>query len=158
MKAEYINPFIESVCNLYNTMLDANVSRGKPDVTDGNGNPRDITALIGLSGTVKGTVALAFPVKTALNLVSRLLGMEIHAVDETVTDGLGELVNMVAGGAKAKFSELEGPPINLSLPTIVRGSNYIVNYPTGSMWLELPFESDLGNFYLRVTLVFENRS
>lgn len=156
MKAEYINPFIDSVHNLFETMLAASVSRGTPDVTDGNGNPRDITALIGLSGTVKGTVALAFPVKTALNLVSRLLGMNIDTVDDTVTDGLGELVNMVAGGAKAKFSELKGPPINLSLPTIVRGSSYTVNYPTGSMWLELPFESDLGVFYLRVTLVFDN--
>ncbi|MFP4458839.1 MAG: chemotaxis protein CheX [Candidatus Zixiibacteriota bacterium] len=155
MNAEYINPFIESVFNVFDTMLGAEVNRGKPDVTDGNGNPRDLTALIGLSGTVKGTVALAFPVKTALNIVSRLLGMDIDTVDDTITDGLGEIVNMVAGGAKAKFSELKGPPINLSLPTIVRGSSYVVDYPTGSMWLELPFESEIGNFYLRVTLYFE---
>lgn len=157
MKAEYINPFIESVFNIFSTMLDAEVSRGKPDVSNGNGNPRDLTALIGLSGTVKGTVALAFPVKTALNIVSRLLGMEINAVDETIIDGLGEIVNMVAGGAKATFSEMEGPPINLSLPTIVRGSSYTVDYPSGSVWLELPFESELGDFNLRVTLYFDRK-
>jgi len=157
MKAEYINPFIESVYNLFEMMLGCSVERGEPGLSKGDANPRDITALIGLSGTVKGTVALGFPVETALKMVSRLLGMEIKTVDETIIDGVGELVNIVAGGAKAKFSEFHGPPINLSIPTIVRGSNYTVNYPSGSTWLEIPFESDLGDFNLRVTLVFNKQ-
>ncbi len=158
MKVEYINPFIESLHNLFDTMLGCPVDRGNPNLTRKDGNPRDITALIGLSGNVKGTVALAFPALTALAMVSKLLGMEIKTVDETVTDGLGEIVNMVAGGAKAKLSELEEPPIDLSLPTIVRGSSYTVNYPSGSTWLELPFKSDLGEFNLRVTLEIKKRN
>ena len=156
MKVEYINPFIESVFNLFSTMLDAKVSRGKPDITSGDTNPRDLTALIGLSGTVKGTVALTFPTKTALNIVGRLLGMDITIVDDTIIDGLGELVNIITGSAKAQLSDLNCPPINLSLPTIVRGTNYAVSYPSGSTWIELPFESELGDFNLRITLVFEN--
>jgi hypothetical protein len=33
----------------------------------------------------------------------------------------------------------------------VRGKNYNVEYPSGSIWLEVPFDSDLGSFGLRVT-------
>ena len=157
MKVEFVNPFIESVYNLFETMLGCSVERGVPGISKGEPNLRDITALIGLSGTIKGTVALAFPVNTALSMVGMLLGMEIKTVDDTVTDGLGELVNIIAGGAKAKFSEIHGPPIDLSLPTIVRGSNYTVKYPSGVTWLEIPFRSELGDFYLRVTLRVESK-
>ena len=155
MKVEYINPFIESIYGLFERMLESKVERGNPGISNGNGNPRDITALIGLSGTVKGTIALAFPVDTALNMVSRLLGIEIKHVDETVTDGIGELVNIVAGNAKTKLSTMKATSINLSLPTIVRGSDYTVDYPSDCVWLELPFHSDIGNFNLRVTLMIE---
>jgi chemotaxis protein CheX len=80
-----------------------------------------------------------------------MLGMEMHIVDDTVKDGVAELVNIVAGGAKAKFVQGEGRPIQLSLPTVVRGNSYTVDYPSCSAWLDVPFSSELGPFSLRVT-------
>ena len=150
MKVEYINPFIESVYDLYTTMLSAEAKRGDIGLA-GEANPRDIMALIGLSGKARGMVALSFPVDTALNMVNRLLGTEIRLVDDTVSDAIAEMVNIVAGGAKAKVNIGGGPPLDLSLPTVVRGNSYNVDYPSGSVWLEVPFESDLGSFHLRVT-------
>ncbi len=156
MKVEYINPFIESTYDLFTTMLSSKAVRGDVGLAGEKANPKDIMGLIGLSGPARGMVALAFPVDTALNMVNRLLGMEISAVDDTVSDAIAEMVNIVAGGAKAKLNIGEGPPIDLSLPTVVRGSNYNVDYPSGSVWLEVPFDSDLGTFTLRVT--FEMQS
>lgn len=155
MKVEYINPFIESVYDLFSTMLSAKVTRGDIGVGKGEGSPRDIMALIGLSGPARGMVALAFPVETALAMVNRLLGTETRVVDDTVSDAMAELVNIVAGGAKAKFPTEGATPIDLSLPTVVRGNSYNVDYPSGSVWLEVPFESDLGSFALRVTFELE---
>ncbi len=156
MKVEYINPFIESTYDLFTTMLGAKAERGDVGLAGNEANPRDIMGLIGLSGPARGMVALAFPVKTALNMVNRLLGSEITVVDDTVSDAIAEMVNIVAGGAKAKLNIGEGAPIDLSLPTVVRGNSYNVDYPTGSVWLEVPFDSDLGTFTLRVT--FEIKS
>jgi chemotaxis protein CheX len=156
MKVEYINPFIESTYDLFTTMLSSKALRGDVGLAGEKANPKDIMGLIGLSGPARGMVALAFPVETALNMVNRLLGMEINAVDDTVSDAIAEMVNIVAGGAKAKLKIGDGPPIDLSLPTVVRGSNYNVDYPSGSVWLEVPFDSDLGTFTLRVT--FEMQS
>ncbi len=154
MKVEYINPFIEAVYDLFNTMLGAEARSREVGVAMEQGNPRDIMGLIGLSGPARGMVALAFPVDTALNMVNQLLGTDTKVVDDSVSDAVSELVNIVAGGAKAKFP-MAGPPIDLSLPTVVRGNNYNVDYPSGSVWLEVPFESALGNFDLRVTLELE---
>ena len=151
MKVEYINPFIESVYDLFTTMLSSKAQRGDVGLAKTDANPRDIMALIGLSGMARGMVALAFPVETALNMVNSLLGTEIRVVDDTVSDAIAEMVNIVAGGAKAKLNTGDGPPIDLSLPTVVRGNSYNVDYPSGSVWLEVPFNSDLGPFTLRVT-------
>lgn len=155
MKVEYINPFIESTYDLFSTMLGSKAVRGDVGLARPDANPRDIMALIGLSGMARGMVALAFPVDTALNMVNRLLGTHIRVIDDTVSDAIAEMVNIVAGGAKAKISADLEKPIDLSLPTVVRGNSYNVDYPSGSVWLEVPFNSDLGSFTLRVTFEME---
>ena len=156
MKVEYINPFIESVHELFTTMLSAKAIRGTVGVSRGtSGNPREIMALIGLSGPARGMVSLSFPMTTAFAIVNRLLGTETHSMDDTVSDAIAEIVNIVAGGAKAKFKIIEGPPIDLSLPTVVRGNSYDIDYPSGSIWLEVPFTSELGPFGMRVTFEME---
>ena len=155
MKVEYINPFIESTYDLFSTMLGSKAVRGDVGLAKPDANPRDIMALIGLSGMARGMVALSFPVDTALNMVNQLLGTEIRAMDDTVSDAIAEMVNIVAGGAKAKLSADLSKPIDLSLPTVVRGSSYNVDYPSGSVWLEVPFNSNLGSFTLRVTFEME---
>lgn len=151
MKVEYINPFIESVNELFSTMLNAKATRGEIGICKGGGTAREIMALIGLSGEARGTVALSFPSGTALGMVSRLIGQETHVMDETVSDAVAEMVNIVAGAAKAKLSAGTGAPIELSLPTVVRGNSYTVDYPTKVVWLEVPFTSEFGPFSLRVT-------
>lgn len=151
MQVEYINPFIESVHELFSTMLSAKVQRSKLEVSRGTANPRELMALIGFSGPARGMVALAFPVGTALNIVNKLLGTTSRVVDDTVSDAIAEVVNIVAGSAKARINKDDGPVIELSLPTIVHGTNYCVDYPSKSTWLDVSFESDLGEFSMRVT-------
>lgn len=155
MRAENINPFIESVYDLFTTMLNSKAERKTVGIAK-SANPRDIMALIGISGRVRGMVALAFPVSTALAMVNRLLGTDIKYIDDTVSDAIAEMVNIVAGGAKARMNVDNEKPLDLSLPTVVRGGDFSVEYPTNSVWLEINFDSDLGPFTLRVTFEPEN--
>jgi len=150
MKAEYINPFIEAVNELFTTMLSSKAERGDVGVYFEAPPSSDIVAIIELSGSTSGTVAISFPVATALGIVGRMLGSDVRVVDETVRDGVAEVVNIVAGAAKGKLHQVNGNPVQLSLPTVVRGTDYQVAYPTRTAWLEVPFESDLGSFSLRV--------
>jgi len=156
MNVEYINPFIESVYDLFTTMLGCEAKRGEIDVVDTTGDVRDIVALVGLSGPASGTLSMSFPVNTAMAIASRMLGMDVKIVDNTVSDAVAEVVNIVGGGAKAKLVDGNHEPIELSLPTVVRGNSYTVDYPSRSVWLEVPFTSDLGEFSMRVTFQTKN--
>jgi len=154
MKAEYINPFIESVESLFSTMIGCSVDRGTIAVSERCAEGGDITALIGLSGPARGTVALSFPMATAQKVVSRLLQVGETEADENVSDGVAELVNIVAGQAKAKFYREDGPTMDLSLPTVVRGQEYSIATPPNTSWLDVPFRSELGSFRLRISFIF----
>jgi len=151
MKVDYINPFIESVYELFSAKLNCEVVKGEVGVFWEPPYNSDIVALIGLSGPARGTVALSFPVSTALSMVGRLKDTDVRIVDDMVKDGVAELVNIVALCAKSKLNDGSTIPIDLSLPTVVRGTHYKVDYPTRTAWLEVPFKSDLGPFSLRVT-------
>jgi chemotaxis protein CheX len=147
MKTEYIAPFIDSVNEFFHTMLGATCSEADADTAE----PREIAAIIGMGGPAKGIVALQFPRSTALNISERLLGTRMDTLDETVSDVVAEVVNIVAGSAKARLSAATGSVIDLSLPTVFRGTGYVIHYPSQATWAELPFTSDLGPFNLRVT-------
>lgn len=149
MDIKYINPFVESIDNVFQMMLDATLHRLTLKSANGNGAGSQVTSLIGISGQVQGVVVLRFPPATALNIAGRMLGQEIDEINAEVVDAVSELVNMVAGSAKAKFNT--DPPLELGLPTVVQGCDYKVKYPSGSVWLEVPFESDAGDFSMELT-------
>lgn len=152
MDVKFINPFVESVYDTFSTMLKAAAERGELTVSDSTSNPRSLVGLIGMTGPIRGTVALNLPINTAMAVVNRLLGTDLRIVDDTVSDAVAELVNIIAGGAKARLPQGEGPPIDLSIPTVVKGNTYRIDYPTDAVWLELSFTSELGPFTLSVTM------
>jgi len=159
MKVEYINPFIESVYNLFATMLESKVERGEIGIAkEPNDGMRRVTALIGFSGQARGSVALSFPVPTALSMVGKLLGTPTKVLDDTVYDAIAELVNIVAGGSKAKFTNGSETRIQLGLPTVINGNDYDIGYPSEALWLEVPFRSDLGPFSLHVSFEMDSKA
>lgn len=151
MDVNCIKPFIESIQELFSRMLGCRATRGEVGISRNGVGKYEITALIGLGGPVRGVVALSFPQPTALGIASRLLARPVGRVDETVSDAVAECVNIVAGNAKARLGNGDRP-IDLSLPTVIRGTSYGLHYPSGSRWLEIQFASDLGPFNLSVTL------
>lgn len=154
MDAAYVTPFVESLGSVFETMLDVTPQRRPIKVGQG-GDCRGsaLTSLVGISGQVHGVVLLRIPPETALRLANRMLGTELTTVGAEVVDAISEIVNMVAGSAKAKFAC--DPPLELGLPTVIQGGNHSIKYPSGSAWLEVPFESEAGGFTMELT--FESR-
>ena len=149
MKVEYINPFIESVYNLFTSTLKSEAKRGDVGFEQAGVDKSEIVAIIGIGGGLRGTIAISFPESSALAIVNRFLETDLKEIDATVSDGIAEFVNIVAGGAKAKLCA--DPPATLSLPTVVRGNNFNVEHPSKAAWLKIPFTSEFGPFVLRVT-------
>ena len=157
MKVEYINPFIASVYNLFSTMLGCEARRTDIGVSQSVTDPGDITALIGMSGHERGTAILSFPKATAVAMARRMFSAESETVDATVLDAVAEIVNIVAGGAKAQLTPDGEEPMRLSLPTVVRGRDYSVGHPGQSQWVTVGFESPLGGFSLWITFESNGR-
>lgn len=151
VKAEYINPFVESIGTVFEMMLGTKLQRQQIRASSAGFNRagETLTSIIGISGEASGVVALVFPKVTAMELASRFLGTPAAELNGEATDALAELANMVGGSAKAKF-EMD-PPLELSLPTVVEGADYKMRYPTKSVWIEVPFGCDAGAFTMEIS-------
>lgn len=151
MKAEYINPFILSIEEVFRTMLQTSLQRKETRVGQGviSRNGETVSSVIGISGVATGVVALCFPRKTALGLAGRFLQADPADLNGEVADALAELANMVGGSAKSRFDF--DPPPELSLPTVLEGDDYRVKFPTKSVWVEIEFDSPEGGFIMDVS-------
>ncbi len=151
MKAQYINPFIESINSVFELMLNTHLERQSPRLSTADRQPpaSAVASIIGITGQANGCVALCFPAEPAIELASRFLGVQVRRIDDEAVDALAELANMVAGSAKSKF-DLDPPP-KLSLPTVVIGRSYEMKRPTSAPWIEIPFCFDAGAFTMNVS-------
>ncbi len=151
LQAAYINPFLRAVKELVNVMLGGTVRRGSPGLSGGEHASGHIMALIDITGALRGTVAMSMPHDTALAMCGALLMETVEDIDEEIIDALQELVNIMAGSAKAGLSEEAGSVLSLSLPIVVRGANYTVETPSRAIWLDVPFDSSFGPFMVRIS-------
>lgn len=148
MDASYITPYIDSTKNVFMTMMGLSVTIGKPQIRDSIPNEAfDVSGIIGMSGDVIGTVMLSFPMESAKNIVTTFTGSEIDVNSEDFGDAIGELVNMISGGAKAKF---EGKNVSISCPSIVVGEGHKIQQPSDSVCIHIPCSSDCGTFAVEV--------
>jgi len=152
-----IQDFIAITEEVFTTMASLEIKSTSVREIDGNAHGLDVTAcmdvtgVLGFSGGRKGSVLITFHEGTALKGVGGMLGMEFEELDADVRDGIGELVNMVAGGAKTKLQE-RGIDFELSIPNTVMGSTHQITAPAATTRTRLDFSSSAGDFFIEVYL------
>jgi chemotaxis protein CheX len=149
-----VNPIVSATTEVLQTMaqMEAKLvaTRAEKDYQASG----DISAVIGILGEEgEGMVALSFPLSLATIIVSRLLGVTpAHLSSDDRSDGVGELVNMISGNAKAVLSRESGSTYKLSLPTIILGAKHEVSSrPRNNPYLLLEFEAEDETFHLQLT-------
>ncbi len=147
MRVEYINPFIASLKNTFRTMLGCEAQRGQLAVKSSGHAHHPISGVIGLSGKAVGTVVVSFSREVALRAASTMLMTEATEVNEDVLDAVGELTNMVAGGAKAQLEEFQ---LMVSLPNVITGQDHEVHFPSNVTPLCIHFQTPWGPLTLEV--------
>ena len=149
MKAQYINPFTKASVNLFEEFLDIKVKHEKPFVKKDPHQLEEVSGIIGLAGETSGAVVLSFSRETAIQMVSIFENKKYTALTNEVIDGVGEMVNIIAGNAKQDLTDFR---INISLPGVVTGKGHQIHWPEGIPVITIPFESDLGHFSVNVSL------
>ena len=149
MKVEYINPFLASTISVFDTMLNCKLERGIPYLKNGTQPQHEVSGVIGLSGKAQGTVVLGLSREAALGAAEALLQERPAEINGDVTDAVGELVNIIAGNAKAKLEHLD---MSVSLPTVITGKNHCVEFPSKVTPICIPFTSAWGEVTVEVGL------
>ncbi len=110
----------------------------------------DVTGIIALSSKdANGSFAISFPKAVILSITHKMLGERLDAIDDTVVDLVGELTNMMSGGAKRLFAE-NGLDFDLAIPSILSGEGHTVTHKAVGPKIILPFTTEIGDFYVEV--------
>jgi chemotaxis protein CheX len=149
MKAAFINPFLAASMNLFHEYLGITVRSLNPFVRKDPHTLEEVSGIIGLAGDTAGAVVLSFSRQTAMNVVSVFAKRTYTALSNEVLDGVGELVNIIAGNAKQGLADFR---ISISLPGVVVGSGARIHWPEGVPVIAIPFDSELGTFSVNVSL------
>ncbi len=128
-----------AVQDVFKTMLHHDVvfAGVSSSLTPGDGAPPhvatesrpQVVGTVGFIGDVNGLIYLYMSDEFAQRVTGELLGMPLGEVieggDETINDAIGEITNMTVGGFKNALCDT-GYPCRLTIPSILRGSNFSV--------------------------------
>ena len=150
MKVEFVNPFIQAATEVLEAELGGETKRGSLRVQKSSVTTDEVTALLGVAGSVAGVVLYSMSEETARNIVSRMLGQEFGDFDELAQSGIGEMGNVITGRAGVLLAEA-GYPSNITPPALVIGKNTLVTTLDLNR-LVFPLETEAGTLEIQVVL------
>ena len=152
MNVNYINPFINSLLNVLETMASMNPKAGAPylktvAVADGA-----VTGFIKMTGEfVECTMAISFTRDAMLAIASKMLGEEIKELDDEIVNLAGEITNMVTGGAKKELWQ-DGFNFDMSQPEFSLDDEFIPEHLADEKVIIIPFTSEEVTFTLEICM------
>ncbi|MEZ6086778.1 MAG: chemotaxis protein CheX [Pirellulaceae bacterium] len=149
MNEEIINAFQQSTECVFKTMLGLDVTHGPARQCDRMTARHPVSGIIGLSGEMSGDVIVSFEERVATLATAALLGEEPDGLNDDVVDAVGELTNMIAGGAKGTLGRGD---MQLALPTVILGAGHRIGFSSGIRPISIEFQSSWGAFCIDIGL------
>ena len=162
LEADIIKSIKETTEEVFSTMLMIDVKAEESFIKDEKTVSTDLISSLHFFGErYMGKIAVFTYGVTACHLAGAMLGVETSEVDEDVKDAMGEIVNMIAGGAKNKLESAMGE-LHLLTPWVIAGKHLTIASPTDGesglsiesqaqfSWIMTKFSYDKGNFTVGV--------
>lgn len=150
----FINPFIAGTIETFKTQVGVPITPGKPTVKTQGGviQGNSLAGVINLTCShFTGIIAIAFSKEVFLNTYNKMLDEDVKELNDEVKDGAGELLNIIYGQAKKELNRV-GYQLEKAIPTIMAGENIQIHVSRQTPAIVLPFSSELGDFYLEVSI------
>ena len=137
----------EAVAEVFSMMLGYEILPVNEAAANGcEANER--TAIVGFSGSMRGTCEIRMTTLAACSVASAMLGgTPVVEGDDSIDDAIGELCNMLAGGWKNRIHTLSSD-CALSPPTVISGGDYKVHVRQPSMKLARVYRFDVHTLHL----------
>ena len=148
MKAEFVNAFLNPAIDAWRNELGIELTFREAESVTGVFTTGDLTAIIGVTGKLKGNVFYELSGETAKALAGAICGREFKELDETGLSAIGELANSIKGSA---ITALAGTNYvcDISPPVLLpKGASVTVATPQ----IRAYFDSSLGSVSIRVGL------
>jgi len=143
-----ILPFINSTVNVFSSMVGITPEIAKPRLKEGSGASFDVSGIIGFSGEILGSVVVSLQLQTASKLVAAMVGSDVDPTSPDFADAIGELTNMIAGGAKTNLGVLA----NITCPVVVIGASHVIARLTGVPCIVIPCHTPHSDFAIEVNI------
>ncbi len=150
MNVEFINPFLKSLLNFMETMGGVTPEVGKPFLKKQDTSFGDVSGMIGMAGDqTKGSLAITFSKGAIFQIAENMFGEPATELDASISDLVGEITNIVCGGAKAELAE-KGYKFALAIPTTITGINHKITHITKGPIIIIPFTLERGGVIIEV--------
>lgn len=129
MKAEYINPFLESAKIVIEKVVHIRPATGQLGIKDMTSAQDYIWIQIGLIGQMNGEIVFGLSEQAALKIVSAMTGgFVVSEIDELCKSAISELGNMISGNASAILYN-QGIMVEITPPKVIQ-SEWSANFHT----------------------------
>lgn len=150
MKAEYINPFYQATYEVFQNMLDLAIERGPIGLVEEAVAGQEVNAIIGVTGSLSGSVLFSFPKEMVLEIVHILSGMKVDKLDTFVTSAVGEIANIISGNALTALSK-QNYLCDIVPPQIVLGNDKSLSMVVDKA-LYISLNSAIGKFSITISV------
>jgi chemotaxis protein CheX len=146
--AKLVIPFVAAVRDVFQKMTGTETTVEQPHLKQEATPTHSICGIIGFTGNVTGSVVLSLSNAAAEKLVEKFAGFKIEMTSPDFADAIGELANMVAGGAKKRLGEMA----SISTPSVVIGDGFTVSSMRSTPCLVIPCKCVYGSFAVEVCI------
>lgn len=151
MKAEYINPFLESARMVLEQTVNVKPTTGQLSIKDVIYIEKYIWIQIGLSGQMHGDIVFGLHESAALKLVSAMMGgFAVSELDEMSKSAISELGNMISGNASTILYN-QGVKVEITPPVIVESAEAAGFSPKKALTIPLHMEG-IGDLDIQIII------
>ena len=150
MKVAFVNPFLQAASEVLESELGGDSARGELRLHRSAVTTDEVTAIVGVTGTLTGLVLYSMNEATARAILSRMMRQDFSEFDALAQSGIGELGNVITGRAGVLLSEA-GYPSNITPPAVVVGTGTMVTTLELNR-LVLPLHTEVGNLEIQMVL------
>lgn len=127
MNAEHVNIFIGALTSVFQETAQANLSINSKGVRSSNKYDKNVVVLVGITGQVRGNIALSMDESYAKGIASNMMcGMPVEVFDEMPQSAIREIANMMMGKVASLFEEI-GIMIDITPPTLMTGEGLTIS-------------------------------
>jgi chemotaxis protein CheX len=151
MKAEYINPFLESARIVIEQMINIRPTMGQLGIKDIKFVEKYIWIQIGITGQMQGDIVFGLHEVVALKLVSAMMGgFILTEMDEMGHSAISELGNMISGNASTMLYN-QGVRVDITPPKVVQSVTAAGFIPKKALTIPLIIEG-IGELDIQVIM------